>query len=47
LERAAQQLGMQQAQPGQIGVARSTGSTEPGLPTTAPAFINPSASFHH
>jgi cell division protein FtsL len=44
LERAAQQLGMQQAQPGQIGVARSSATAS--VPPTAPAFVNPSASFH-
>jgi cell division protein FtsL len=45
LEREAQQLGMQQAQPGQIGVARSSATA--GVPPTAAAFVNPSASFHH
>ncbi|HEX8143107.1 MAG TPA: cell division protein FtsL [Pyrinomonadaceae bacterium] len=44
LEKAAQQLGMQQAQPGQIGVARS--STTASVPATAPAFVQPSASLH-
>jgi cell division protein FtsL len=46
LERAAQQLGMQQAQPGQIGVARSAAAAS-SVPPTAPVFVNPSASFHH
>jgi cell division protein FtsL len=45
LERAAEQLGMQQAQPGQIGVAQSSSSTA-SVPPTAPAFVNPSASLH-
>jgi cell division protein FtsL len=43
LEQAARQLGMQQAQPGQIGVARS------GIadgPARAPAFVSASGSFH-
>ncbi|HEX8772304.1 MAG TPA: cell division protein FtsL [Pyrinomonadaceae bacterium] len=44
LERAAQQLGMRQAEPGQIGVAQS--SSTASVATTAPAFVNPSASLH-
>lgn len=40
LERAAQQLGMRQPEPGQIGVAQSS------VAATAPAFVNPSASLH-
>ena len=46
LERAAQQLGMRQAQPGQIGVAQSSSTTTASVPPTAPAFVNPSASLH-
>jgi cell division protein FtsL len=48
LEEAAQRLGMQQAQPGQIGVARSrSSSTATSVPPTVTAFVNPSASLHH
>ena len=48
LEQAAQRIGMQQAQPGQIGVARSSSSTTAtSVPPTATAFVNPSASLHH
>jgi cell division protein FtsL len=48
LEHAARRIGMQQAQPGQIGVARSTSvaAAAAGVPPSAPAFVNPSASFH-
>lgn len=51
LEQAARQIGMQQAQPGQIGVAHSSSSTAAttataSAPQQAPAFVNPSASFH-
>jgi cell division protein FtsL len=50
LEQAARQIGMQQAQPGQIGVAHSSSSTTTtttaSAPQQAPAFVNPSASFH-
>ncbi|MBA3767757.1 MAG: hypothetical protein H0W99_12380 [Acidobacteria bacterium] len=45
LEQAARGIGMQQAQPGQIGIARSS-STAASLSQQAPAFVNPSASFH-
>ena len=45
LEQAARGIGMQQAQPGQIGVARSSSSTA-SVSQQAPAFVNPSASFH-
>ncbi|HEX8136211.1 MAG TPA: cell division protein FtsL [Pyrinomonadaceae bacterium] len=50
LEEAAHRLGMQQAQPGQIGVARSSSSNSTAatsVPQTATAFVNPSASLHH
>jgi cell division protein FtsL len=49
LEEAAQRIGMQQAQPGQIGVARSSSSssTATSVPPTVTAFVNPSASLHH
>lgn len=44
LEQAARQIGMQQAQPGQIGIARSTTTS---VSQQAPAFVNASsASFH-
>src|ERR1051325_1971336 len=50
LEQAARQIGMQQAQPGQICVAHSSSSPNTsaaaGAPQQAPAFVNPSASFH-
>lgn len=50
LEQAARQIGMQQAQPGQIGVAHSSSSTTTtttaSAPQQAPAFVNPSTSFH-
>jgi cell division protein FtsL len=52
LEQAARQIGMQQAQPGQIGVAHSSSSTATTTTTTAsvpqqaPAFVNAPASFH-
>lgn len=45
LEQAARGIGMQQAQPGQIGVAHSSSSTA-SVSQQAPAFVNPSASFH-
>lgn len=47
LEQAARGIGMQQAQPGQIGVARSSSSSTASVSQQAPAFVNPSASFHH
>lgn len=50
LEQAAQQLGMQQAQPAQVGVARSSSSSSgatSAAPPMATAFVNPSASLHH
>jgi cell division protein FtsL len=49
LEQAARGIGMQQAQPGQIGVARSSSSSSSSTASVsqqAPAFVNPSASFH-
>jgi len=47
LEQAARGIGMQQAQPGQIGLARSSSSsTAASVSQQAPAFVNPSASFH-
>jgi cell division protein FtsL len=46
LERAAQQLGMRQAQPGQIGVAEGSSTTTASVPPMAPAFVNPPASLH-
>jgi len=47
LERAARQIGMQQAQPGQIGVAHSGAiAAASGAPSSATAFVNPSASLH-
>jgi cell division protein FtsL len=46
LQEAAQRLGMQQAQPGQIGVARSSNAAT-SVQQTATAFVNPSASLHH
>jgi cell division protein FtsL len=52
LEQAARQIGMQQAQPGQIGIAHSSSTPTSTTATTAsvtqqaPAFVNPSASFH-
>lgn len=44
LESAAQQIGMQPVRPAQIDVRRSIGIT---VSHTSPAFVNPSASFHH
>jgi cell division protein FtsL len=46
LEQAARGIGMQQAQPGQIGLAHSSSSTAASVSQQAPAFVNPSASFH-